>query len=129
MSGSSVLSLPVVTCLVSVSARVFQTGSVSPAVPCVSGEVSAEVVGLRADSASERMCLGLAAGCQLPDLWKKEKGKEAVCLPISGAGRSGRAPGVGAGTDAVPAANAKPSLYKWELNGPGIWENLSKVTC
>lgn len=113
----------------SVSARVSkQAVSPSCAHVCL-GEMSAEEVGLRADSASEQMCLGRAAGCRLPDLWKKEKGKEAVCLPVSGAGRAGRAPGIGAGTDAVPAANARPSLYRWALNGAGSWENFSKVPC
>lgn len=69
-------------------------------------------MGLRAGSVSEQMCLGLAVGCRLPDLWKKEKGKEAASLPVSGAGRSGRAAGIGAETDEVPPANARPSLYR-----------------
>lgn len=99
-------------CLVSVSARVFQTGRVPQLCPCVSGEVSAELVGLRAGSASEQMCLDLASSCRLPDLGKKEKGKEATSPPVSGAGRRGRAAGIWAGTDEVPAANARPSLYR-----------------
>lgn len=87
--------------------------------------MSAEAVALRAESAVEQMLLGLAVRCPLWTFGRKGRGTRRQGSTFQG--RAG--PRHWGWNRCHLTTGGRASLYRWELNGPGSREDLSKVTC